>query len=167
MADYYPPGLVYRWNAATLAAPASDAGSLFPDVVLSGGAIDGPNGLNWTKDGMLLVTMYDSKEIVFFDPAQLQTTGTPIAAKRLDVSGTPGVTGPQLPTFDEQGNLWVPDYYTGVIVGYSTAALATVSGDGGTPTIDGFAVLAGPSVLSSPIQALANPSPSWAQVSTP
>jgi sugar lactone lactonase YvrE len=170
MVDYQPsgtPGSIYRWSAAALAAPATDAGPPDPDVILSGGAIVGPNGLNWTKDGLLLVTMYDSKEIVFFDPAQLQATGTPIAAKRLILSGDRGVQGPQLPSFDEQGNLWFPDYSNGVVVGYSAAALATVSSDGGTPTIDGFAVLAGSSVLSRPIQAVANPAPSWAQVFTP
>lgn len=167
MADYQPPGRIYRWSAATLAAPASDAGPPpDPDIILSGGAIDGPNGLNWTKDAMLLVTMYDTNELVFFDPAQL-ATGTPIAAKRLSLNGTPGVQRPQLPTFDEQGNLWFPDYNAGLVVGYPAAALTTVSTDGGTPTIDGFAVLAGSSVLSSPIQALANPAPSWAQVFTP
>ena len=166
MADYTNEQ-IFRWNASTLAAPPSDAGPSFPDAVLSGGAISGPSGITWTQDGSIIVTMYGSDEIVFYDPAQLQTTGTPIAAKRLAATGSPGMSGAQIPAFDEQGNLWFPDYNAGTIVGYSAAALATVSGDGGTPVVNGFAVLAGSSVLSNPIQAVANPAPSWAPVFTP
>jgi sugar lactone lactonase YvrE len=163
----YNQNAVYRWNAATLAAPPGDAGPPDPDAVLTGGAISGPSGITWTKDGAIIVTAYSSQQLAFFDPAQLQTTGTPVTAKRLDLTGGPGVTGAQIPAFDEQGNLWVPDYEAGTIVGYSAAALATVSGDGGTPVIDGFAVVAGSSVLSNPIQAVVNPAPSWAPVFTP
>jgi streptogramin lyase len=165
MADYSDDA-IFRWNASTLSAPPGDAGPSLPDAVLSGGTIDGPSGITWTRDGSIIITMYSSDELVFYDPAQLQNTGIPIAAKRLGVG--PVVTGAQIPAFDEQGNLWVPDYDAGSIVGYSAAALATASGDGGTPVINGVAVLAGSSsMLSNPIQAVANPAPSWAPVFTP
>jgi len=166
MVDYTAPQL-YRWSAATLAALPTDGGPALPDTVFSGGVFAGPSGVTLMQDGKVIVTTYDSKELVFFPPSELQTSGTPIPLKRLSVAGGPGLGGPQIPAFDEQGNLWIPDYQTGNVVGYSASALATTSADGGIATINGLGVLAAAPALSSPIQAVANPAPAWAPVFTP
>jgi hypothetical protein len=158
---------VYRWSAALLAALPTDGGSALPDAVFSGGIFSGPSGVTLMQDGTVLVTAYDSRELVFLPPSQLQSSGNPIPVKRLSLAGNPGLIGPQIPAFDEQGNLWFPDYEGRVVVGFSAAALGTTSADGGVATINGSGVLARPSVLSSPVQAVANPAPSWAPVFTP
>lgn len=162
MGDYY--GDVYRWNVATLAPPAGDAGPAGPDATFGG--VNGPSGITWMKDGTIMLTAYNTKELEFFDPSQLQNSGTPVPTRRLSVQGGPGLAGPQIPAFDEQGNLWFPDYETGVVVGYTAAALATTSADGGTPVVNGFAVLA-VSDPTHPVQAVTNPAPTWAPVFTP
>jgi len=110
-------GTIVRIDRARLAA----TGAPEPSVVLSGLGL--PFGLAFDAGGSLWVSDPNAATIVKFTPEQLATSGSPTPAVVLTANDH-SLQHPGFPAFDDEGNLWVPNFGNGTIVSFSPAQLA-------------------------------------------
>jgi sugar lactone lactonase YvrE len=139
---------VAELQASQLAVTAT----VTPAVILSGTSIIGPMGLAFDTSGTLWVSNVggSANTVVSFTSAQRAATGTPTATTTLTIPGM--FPQPFALTFDNSGNLWMPNALRNTIYEYTAAQLAT--GGALTPTV----ILSG-SAIDGPTALVFDPHP--------